>query len=403
MLAALVVIFLVVEYARPRPIDWQRTYNKSHTKPFGDEGVYRLLREVFPTGPLMPSRVSPYEWLELGKNDQLLQARNYILVAKSFPGSKEDIQALLNFAEAGNHVFLASAYFGSDVNDMFGIQVERIFPEIKDVNLDPNEIGMELKKGFTSRFVNRHLNSGHSYDFPAEVEHFVFSGFNRDLCTVLAVDENNQPVFLRCKTGRGYLYLHCIPDIFTNYGVLKEADNHEYLASAFSYLPDEPTVWDDFYASGREGRRSEIRFLLNHPSLRWAWLTFFIGIPIYMYFFGKRRQKIIPVVRPPVNSTMEFVSTVGRLYFNQGDHSNLARKQVVYFLDSIRDRMHMTVYDTTADNFVRSLSMRSGVDEELTRRLVDKINQVRKGGPVNEHQLLELNRLIEQFNANSKR
>lgn len=403
MLAALVAILLVVEYARPRQVDWQRTYNKSHTKPFGDESVYRLLREIFPSGPLMSSRVSPYEWLELGKNDQFLTARNYILIARSFPGSNEDMRALLNFADAGNNVFLASAYCGNDIVETYGIQVERVFPEIKNVGFSPDEIGMELKEGFTSRFVNRHLNSQHSYEFPAEVEHFVFSSFDRNLCTVLAVDEKDRPVFLRCKTGRGYLYLHCIPDIFTNYGILKEADNHEYLALAFSYLPDEPTVWDDFYASGREGRRSEIRFLLNNPALRWAWLTFFLGIPIYMYFFGKRRQKIIPVVKPPVNSTMEFVSTVGRLYFNQGDHSNLARKQVLYFLDSIRERMYMTVHDTSADNFVRSLSMRSGVDEELTRRLVNTINQVRKGGPVNEQQLLELNRLIEQFNANSKR
>lgn len=50
------------------------------------------------------------------------------------------------------------------------------------------------------------------------------------------------------------------------------------------------------------------------------------ALTFYTVFESKRRQKFIPIIPPLHNSSLDFTETVGLLYFNKSDHSNLAEK-----------------------------------------------------------------------------
>ena len=52
----------------------------------------------------------------------------------------------------------------------------------------------------------------------------------------------------------------------------------------------------------------------------------------------RRKQRYIPVVAKPKNDSLDFVKTIGRLYYDKGDHKNLSRKMGAFFLEHVRSR-----------------------------------------------------------------
>ncbi|MEJ7677787.1 MAG: hypothetical protein WKG06_07955 [Segetibacter sp.] len=62
------------------------------------------------------------------------------------------------------------------------------------------------------------------------------------------------------------------------------------------------------------------------------------GLLLYVLFEMKRRQRIIPVITPLKNSTLDFVKTVASVYYNEKDNNGIADKKVNYFLEFVRSR-----------------------------------------------------------------
>jgi hypothetical protein len=110
----------------------------------------------------------------------------------------------------------------------------------------------------------------------------------------------------------------------------------------------------------------------------------------------KRKQRIIPIIKPLSNSTLDFVSTIGNLYLQNGEHKNIAEKKIQFFLDQLRTKYWLS--STAMDEaFVNRLSRKSGRDEQETRDLVNTINAIRLSETISSAQLMDLNKKIEGF------
>jgi hypothetical protein len=46
-----------------------------------------------------------------------------------------------------------------------------------------------------------------------------------------------------------------------------------------------------------------------------------------MVFEAKRRQRIIPIIDVPQNTSVIFVKTIGQLYFNKKEHLTIAQRK----------------------------------------------------------------------------
>jgi hypothetical protein len=171
------------------------------------------------------------------------------------------------------------------------------------------------------------------------------------------------------------------------------------MAKAFSYLPAQPTYWDEYQKQGRfnENEKSLLRYIYKQPALTWAYFIGLVGLVLYALFAGKRTQRVIPVVELPKNTSLEFVKTVGRMYFQQNDHDNVARKKIQYFLADLRERylMNTQVLDT---EFTETLARKSGVPLEETQDLVRILSQAQRAVSLSEYDLLTINAAIENFN-----
>jgi hypothetical protein len=147
---------------------------------------------------------------------------------------------------------------------------------------------------------------------------------------------------------------------------------------------------------GRMEAATPLRFILTTEPLRWAYYLTLISILFFIVFEAKRKQRIIPVIKPLTNTTLEFVGTIGNLYYQRGDHKNIAEKKIQFFLDQI----HSSYFINTANKdeaYLSLLTKKSGVPEETIQELFKTINQISEQEKISVTQLTLLNKLIEKF------
>jgi hypothetical protein len=116
----------------------------------------------------------------------------------------------------------------------------------------------------------------------------------------------------------------------------------------------------------------------------------------YLLFNAKRRQRIVPVIKPLKNTSVEFVQTIGNLYFQEGSTKDIVDKKILFFLDKIRHRYYL---DTSKldENFALRLCNKSGKKRELIDSILSFINEFSRKRFAIETDLIRLNDLIEEF------
>jgi len=186
-----------------------------------------------------------------------------------------------------------------------------------------------------------------------------------------------------------------VPVAFSNFYVLQKP-NDAYAFKALSYLPTGPVFWDEYGKQGRVGSQSLFRFLLSHPSLRWAYYLILSTLVLYLLVQSRRRQRPIPVVEPPRNTSLEFVETVGQLYFQQGNHRDLALKKITHWLAFLRQHDQLAAPEIDEEARQR-LAGKSGVARPDVDALLDRVEAIRNGGQLSEADLLDLTRRIDAF------
>jgi len=150
--------------------------------------------------------------------------------------------------------------------------------------------------------------------------------------------------------------------MFTNYGML-DGDNASYIFRLLSYMKNVPLTRIEAYdQSFTQISSSPLRYFINQSPLQWALYMSLISIILCMVFTAKRRQWVIPVVRPPANETLRFTQLIGNLYYQRKDYKNMLQKKFLYFCTEIK---HLYGLDLQSDEPA----------EELCRRLTDKMGQ----------------------------
>lgn len=122
-----------------------------------------------------------------------------------------------------------------------------------------------------------------------------------------------------------------------------------------------------------------------------------------MLFEGKRKQRIIPIIAPLRNDSVSFVETVGRLYYNKGNHTNLAEKMVQQFLEWVRTNYFLNTNQLN-DAFIHQLTIKSGQADATVRELMEMIHEIKLASvKIDDAYLYQLYNTIQQFYKNKRR
>ncbi len=315
---------------------------------------------------------------------------NFIYITDQFLPDILEQKKIFEVIEAGNNVFVAAGRLSDSLQHELKIEIRR---SVKQDNIITTD-------SISMNFTNRKIKTAWGYWYKNAISDNYFMKYDSAKTTVLGYNNEGKTNFIRIRVGEGFLYLNSNPLAFTNYHLLTK-DHSEYIFKSFSYLPVGPTVWDEFYKPGKSGVVNEITYILKDPSLRIAWYILLLGVFLYFVLKGKRRQKAIPVITPQRNNTLEFVETVGRLYFVNHDHLGIAQKRFIYFLDFLRTKYYVDTSNRDS-RLIEEVSRKSGIPERTVTALFRVAANLGKVKYISQEDLQQFNRQIEYFYKNCR-
>jgi hypothetical protein len=208
--------------------------------------------------------------------------------------------------------------------------------------------------------------------------------------------------FAKATYGGGEFLLHTTPIAFTNL-YLKERRGVEYAEKVFSHLSPGDIYWEqtrfimpEFGRNRQLAGEGPLKYILSQPPLAWAWYILLAMGLLFLVFRAKRRQRIIPVIEPNANTSLEFIETIGRLYFIQNNHKQLALQKMKLFLGFVRERYGVSTKELDSA-FVRHLSLKSQLPENLLENVLLLHRNIENSGFVSENTLVNFHQLLERF------
>ncbi|WP_428231696.1 DUF4350 domain-containing protein [Flavobacterium sp.] len=388
VLVFILALILLSDHNNPKPIDWRPTYSVNDKIPYGLFVFDKEINGFFKNHKVERiSTLTPYEFLD-SKYDENPLLKNYtikgnfITISEANTIDEQSIKEIFYFVSHGNNAFLSMRTFPQYLLDSLKVEVKSDFQY----------------NGTTSVWTTNKSVKTKKYNFQQQVEDY-FSKIDTLNTTVLGYQgtKNQKHInYIKVPYRRGHFYLHTQPVAFTNFNLLK-ADHYQYAENVLSYLPEGAIFW---YTKGQNGESisdSPLRYILSQPALKWAWYIFLIGMLIFIIFNAKRKQRIVPILKPLPNLTVDFTKTIGNLYYQEGDHTNIIDKKIIYFLEKIRTEY---LIDTTKldDDFIKKLHYKTGKSITDIQELVFLINEHRNSyhGSL-EEDLIRINDAIEKI------
>lgn len=370
---------------KDKPTNWNVNLNRNNKNPYGLFLTYNSLPYLFPGCPVEELK-SSYRLTHLSYKLRKNVGKSLILyIGRNLYFNSWEIDSLISFVNQGNQVILSANNFDDSLlsrlqiikgNNYYNInnKVQKIF--LQDKGKDTI--------AFSYRYYGEDISGNFrtSYDAPAD---FVTLGNN----------EKKLPNFVVFGIGEGKLFLHAAPIAFTNYFLLQE-NNRNYLNTLFSYVSDpvQHIYWSG--ANYRQIHSSDWNIIWRNPATRYALLLALFTLGVYILFQMKRRQRVIPVIPPLENSSVAFVETTGRLYYNKKNHTNLAGKMIQHFLEFVRVN-YMLNTSNLDSTFTHNLAAKSGIPLTRVEQLVQHIKEIQNGAKVDPTFLYNLYKEIQLF------
>lgn len=386
IIGAVVVFMMIAEITKPKALNWRDSFSAADKIPLGCYIIFNEL-DTFSEDEILVSERSIYEYL---KKLDSTKPKTLVFINNRIYFDSEESNALIDFVKKGNSVFISSTYAAGNVLDSINTSIEGQYTNL-------------YKKESESKFTSPSLQSNNrSFKDVIENSHFIsVDTLNTTILgTVTTKDEDNNdfvnPNFIKVAVGanNGQFIVHTNPFAFTNYHLMD--DKAAYAAAVLSYLPKQQIIWDNNYKSGRKVITSPLRYILKNTALKWAFYISMFGLILFILFRGKRVQRIIPVISKLDNATVAFTRTIGELYYQHGDFTNIIEKKIQYFLEFIRTNYYLDT-NKFSPGFIDKLATKSSNTKETTKALVDYLVFLKSKTNHTEQELIELNKKIEHF------
>ncbi|MBN2596136.1 DUF4350 domain-containing protein [Labilibaculum sp.] len=382
----ILIILILMELFAPQPIDWTKSFNEDDKRPFGCFLLKELIqKDLFPDQEF---KISSNAICNYPETDSLETKKNYIFVTNDFSPQAWEINAIMNLAKNGNQVFIASSNLGKAFSDSLHVHIE------SDIQFSE----LVAAKEKSQNFENPDLQEKSKYKYPKAFDNSTITKFNKDSVIVLGRDHQRKIQLLKVPYGKGNFLISCQPLAFTNYNAVQN-ENANYIAGVFSYLPPNPIVWDEYYKPLRALRStSPIIFLLSSPPLKMAYYLLLACLLLVLIFQGKRQQKMIPVLKPLPNTSLEFIKTMGRLYYNRKNHKDIALKKIKYLKEFCKSRYHI---DLNIDT-LHETSKRSGISLKTLEILLNQADKITNSQNISQETLEDLHSKVEYIYKSGK-
>lgn len=383
---------LVFSVKPQRNLNERITLKQKDKIPYGFYTARNLLPSLFTKAQLFSDKRSPGYWDSLS----LSGSNQAVFLVGDLNADDNELEDMMEFARRGNHIFIICKSLSYDATRFFGFNAD-IYSDESYYSQSADSLRLQLS---LPRFKDTatYIYPGRRYSYS-----LVSNSFQKAI--VLGTNEKGHANFFQFKAAEGSIYLHTAPLAFSNYFILHK-NNIAYYQQAISVIPADVTkvLWNEYYLfkknEPQEKEPNWLGVLFQYDAFRWAFLTALFTLLLYVFLEMRRKQRMIPLLQKPKNETLHFVQTIGRLYYDQKNHKDLAQKMSLYFLDHVRTKYKIST-DVLDENFIKLLHAKSGFSEKEVTKLVDFI-EVAYGDPdVTEQDLAQFHKSLEQFYKNA--
>lgn len=387
LLGAMVFILMLVMLAdamEPKKPDFFPYYSIKSKKPLGlyvlDKETDNLFKgsnvsRVRYTASDLADSLYDYE-----KNEYKIRGTFIRISGNGIDKDPRSEESLLTFASSGNMVFLSVPYLPESFTDSLGIKM--VTPpahgeKLEVYTADNPSKKYALDKGFDNTYFD--LNDAN------------------DSIKVLGYQKSGTlslPNFIEIPYGYGRVVLHTQPAMFSNYYLLKD-HHYKYAEAVASKVPEGDIYWQVGTGHSKQ-ERGLLDYFLKQPAFRAFWWLGWIALLLFIFFNARRRQRVVPIINPVTNTTIDFARTIGNLYYQEGDHDTIIEKKIIYFLEHIRREYFIDTFDLDG-NFAEKLHAKTGkpIDDILTVVALIKRHRLNLGS--SEADVIAINNAIEKL------
>lgn len=381
-LIALVAMVLIQTMA-PKSTDFTPDFSAERTIPYGCSALHENLDSFF--GPEVTTSAKPvYNFYY----DDYTDVCNYVIITNNFSPDNIEVETILKLVDKGCCFFISAINFGTGLLEPFHLN--------QNFNFQPNSlkatdttITQLYANGTANRFV---------IPYSTNYIHFITDSAMAD---TLGINDYGYPDFIKVQYGSGFIFFNSQPFLFTNFHLLND-ERYRYAELALSFLPEMPVVWDEYYKPNKNSiNQSPVRFVLSQPALRIAWYLLLLTLFLYLFTGGRRLQRSIPIVTKPRNTSVEFIETLGRLYFNQTNHIDLITKKMTHWESFLRDHLFIDTNQPEHELHL-SIAAKSGIALNDITTIYKTYFWIKTQSSISDVELKRFVNMINQFYTKCK-
>ncbi len=234
---------------------------------------------------------------------------------------------------------------------------------------------------------------------------------------VFDLSKDDYTNFVALNYGKGKVFLHTTPLLLTNY-MLTKAPYFEYADRVFDQMGTGAIIWDESIREPHEIKyendydnpkyhpeQGPLTFILSKTSLRWAWYVLLITLVLYLLFGLRRKQRVIPVTIPNVNTSKEYAETIAQLYMEKGKHKEIIQLKMDLFKSFLRTRFSINTLSGTPQRdqkLITAIVRKTNVNKAHIEDIFETYYSSIKNENVTTEKLVYFHDLLEEFYKKSK-
>jgi len=390
----------------------ERGYSEKSVQPYGTHIMHEVLTSYFPDYKLKDIRKGLAEDLP----ESAYSRDNYVFIGEALFLDSTDNEHLLDFVYRGNTALISSKTIPyeliSRITDLSCDDYAwRDYGYITDTT---GILSLSLPdSGHEARYYYARKNVITSYNWHFFDQETVC---NQEDFHTLGRLNGSYPNFVLFNYGEGRFLLHTTPIAFSNFSLLR-TDTRLYAERAMSFLSEGNIYWDATSrvpeSVGRTrnntGDREEtgiLTYILKQKSLAWAWYLLLGASLLWIAFRARRRQRVIPVLKPVENASYEFISTIADMHFQEKSYKSVSKQAFRHFLQHLRDRygvvIHLNHDGMLSDSSTSAarLSYLSGISEAQILDIFEQYTAISRYEPT-EQMMTDFYQALEAFMKNA--
>jgi len=385
IIAVLAVGIILLFFFHKHKFSWYPSFKTNDTEPYGCM-IFDSIMSSSMKGNYQVLNINPDSILCMKEH----QGKTVLCL---FEYLEIDPQNILNYTKKGGHVILACDYCNYITSrelgyDYYFMNVNREPVEGKFVDLTYLKDKKYNSKKYTVSecLIQTVINQ---YDYDDEFEDNIYEEETKkpdhhfkwkDVITAL-IDGKQMSVMKTTNYGKGKITLLSMPLLLTNYGIL-ENNNSALIMRIFSQNKNMKMVRtsslnkmvnkNNFRKNDFEQENTSLlEYILSETALKTALYLALLGIALFFFFGIRRKQRIIPVIKPKQNGQLEFIKQIGGLYKRRNASDSIIMKKYTMMADKIMRKVHVDIKDQdNINDSIMAISNYTGLQKESVQKMI---------------------------------